>query len=148
MIYYTYVLKSVKDHKLYIGHTRNLKKRLKEHSSRLVLATKNRLPLKLIYYEAYIEKQDAIGRIIHAGRQSVKDLFDLYYLSKDYRPLSEFFFEYFSYDKAESLIAWYRGFNRMRLKIELLELIPNVDTAKIIEHLDNELLKKLPEKII
>ncbi|MFH1776605.1 MAG: nucleotidyl transferase AbiEii/AbiGii toxin family protein, partial [Candidatus Omnitrophota bacterium] len=29
-----------------------------------------------------IKKQDAAGRIIHAGRQSVKDLFDIYYLSK------------------------------------------------------------------
>lgn len=95
-----------------------------------------------------IKKQDLTGRIIHAGRQSVKDLFDLYYLSKHYRPLSEFFFEYFSYDKVESLIAWYRGFNRMNLKIELLDLVPNVDTARIIKHLDNELLKKLPEKLI
>jgi len=95
-----------------------------------------------------IKKQDLTGRIIHAGRQSVKDLFDLYYLSKHYRPLSEFFFEYFSYDKAESLIAWYRGFNRMNLKIELLDLVPNVDTAKVIKHLDNELLRKLPEKLI
>ena len=95
-----------------------------------------------------IKKQDLTGRIIHAGRQSVKDLFDLYYLSKHYRPLSEFFFEYFSYDKVESLIAWYRGFNRMNLKIELLDLLPNVDTAKVIKHLDNELLRKLPEKLI
>jgi len=95
-----------------------------------------------------IKKQDLTGRIIHAGRQSVKDLFDLYYLSKHYRALSEFFFEYFSYDKAESFIAWYRGFNRMNLKIELLDLVPRVDTARVIEHLDNELLKKLPEKLI
>lgn len=95
-----------------------------------------------------IKKQDLTGRIVHAGRQSVKDLFDLYYLSKHYRPLSEFFFEYFSYDKVESSLAWYRGFNRMRLKIELLDLVPNIDTAKIIKHLDNEFLKKLPEKLM
>ena len=95
-----------------------------------------------------VKKQDSIGRIIHAGRQSVKDLFDLYYLSKHYQPLSEFFFEYFSYDKVESFVAWYRGFNRMKLKIELLDLVPNIDTAKVIKYLDNEFLKKLPEKLI
>lgn len=95
-----------------------------------------------------IKKQDATGRIIHAGRQSVKDLFDIYYLSEHRKPLSEFFLEYFSYDKAESLIAWYKGFNRMNLKVELLDLIPKVDTAKVIKHLDDEILKKLPEKLI
>jgi len=95
-----------------------------------------------------IKKQDAAGRIIHAGRQSVKDFFDLYYLSKHHKSLSEFFFEYFSYDKAESLIAWHRGFNRMDLKIELLDLVPNVDTAKVVKHLDDEILKKLPERLM
>ena len=90
----------------------------------------------------------AAGRTIPTGRQSVKDLFDLYCLSKRRQPLSEFFFEYFSYDKAEALIAWYRGFNRMNLKIELLELVPKVVTAGVIRHLDDEILKKLPEKLL
>ncbi len=95
-----------------------------------------------------VKKQDTTGRVIHAGRQSGKDLFDLYYLSKHHQPLSEFFFEYFSYDKAESLIAWYRGFNRMNLKVELLDLVQKTDTARVLKHLDDELLKKLPEKLI
>lgn len=110
--------------------------------------------LEDIYYRkisagmGLVKKEDATGRIIHAGRQSVKDLFDLYCLSKHHQPLSEFFFEYFSYDKAESLIAWYRGFNRMDLKVELLDLIPKINTAEVIKHLDEEILKKLPEKLI
>lgn len=95
-----------------------------------------------------VKKEDKTGRIIHAGRQSVKDLFDLYYLSKQHEPISEFFFEYFSYDKVESFVAWHRRFNRMNLKIELLDLVPNVDTAEIIKHLDSEVLKKIPEKLI
>jgi len=110
--------------------------------------------LEDIYYRkisaamGVIKKQDTTGRVIHAGRQSGKDLFDIYYLSKQHKPLSEFFLEYFSYDKAESLIAWYRGFNRMNLKIELLDLVPNIDTGKVIKHLDSEILKKLPEKLM
>lgn len=110
--------------------------------------------LEDIYYRkisaglGLVRKEDATGRVIHAGRQSVKDLFDLYYLSKHHRPLSDFFFEYFSYDKTEGFIAWYRGFNRMDLKIELLDLIPKVDTNEVIKYLDSEILKKLPEKLI
>lgn len=95
-----------------------------------------------------IKKQDNVGRVIHAGRQSVKDLFDLYYLSEQHKFLSEFFLEYFSYDKAESLIAWYRGFNRMNLKIELLDLVPGIDAGKVLKCLDDEILRKLPEKLM
>ncbi|OPX29766.1 MAG: hypothetical protein B1H08_03090 [Candidatus Omnitrophica bacterium 4484_171] len=93
-------------------------------------------------------KQDVTGRVIHTGRQSVKDLFDIYYLSKYHQALSEFFLEYFSYDRAESLISWYRSFSRVNLKIELSDLAPKVDIAEVIKHLDKELLKNLPEKLI
>ena len=62
--------------------------------------------------------------------------------------LSEFFFEYFPYGKAEAIVAWYRGFNRMDLKIELMDLVPKVDTAKVITHLDDEILKRIPERLI
>jgi len=103
---------------------------------------------KLAAAMGVVKKEDATGRVISAGRQSVKDLFDLYYLSRHFQPLSEFFFEYFSYDKAESLIVWYRGFNRLDLKVGLLELVSKVDTAKVMKHLDDEILKKLPEKLI
>ncbi len=95
-----------------------------------------------------IGKEDISGRVIHAGRQSVKDLFDLYYLSTHHIPLTDFFLEHFSYDKAEAIIAWYRGFNRMDLKIGLMDLVPGIDTDKVIRHLDTELLKKLPDKLI
>ncbi len=36
----------------------------------------------------------------------------------------------------------------MNLKIELGELVPKVDTAAVIEHLDGEILRKIPEKLI
>ena len=110
--------------------------------------------LEDIYYRkisagiGMVRKEDSTGRVIHAGRQSAKDIFDIYYLSKHHQPLSDFFFEYFSYHKAEVLIAWYRGLNRMRLKVELLDLVPKVDTAGVIKHLDDEILKKLPDKLM
>lgn len=62
MFYYTYVLRSNKDRDLYIGWTNDLKSRVKEHNSGKVEATKNRLPLKLIYYEACLSREGAIKR--------------------------------------------------------------------------------------
>jgi putative endonuclease len=61
-MYYTYVLISKKDNGLYIGWTDNLKHRLKKHVSGKVLSTRSRLPVKLVYYEACINKSKAIKR--------------------------------------------------------------------------------------
>jgi len=61
-MYYTYILKSGKDGKLYIGFCNDLKNRLERHNARYVKATKDRLPLKLIYYEACLDKQKALKR--------------------------------------------------------------------------------------
>jgi len=61
-MYYTYVLKSKKDNKLYIGYSEDLKERMKKHHGGKVISTKNRRPLLLIYYEAYLDKADAKGR--------------------------------------------------------------------------------------
>jgi len=61
-MYYTYVLESTKDQKLYIGWTNDLKKRLEKHNSGKVPSTELRKPLKLIYYEACLSKEAAIKR--------------------------------------------------------------------------------------
>lgn len=61
-MFYTYVLRSEKDKKYYIGCTDNLIKRIKEHNNGLVQATKFRRPLKLVYYEACISKINAYKR--------------------------------------------------------------------------------------
>ena len=62
MFYYTYILKSIKDKKLYTGYTNNLKLRFELHQKGLVASTKDRRPLKLIYYEACLSKKDATHR--------------------------------------------------------------------------------------
>jgi putative endonuclease len=61
-MYYTYVLKSEKDDKYYVGSTSNLKERLKLHNNGNVKSTKCRRPLSLIYYEACLSKTKAIRR--------------------------------------------------------------------------------------
>lgn len=62
MMFYTYVLKSSKDGNLYIGWTNDVDHRLGEHNEGLVNATKYRLPLELVYYEACLSKEAAISR--------------------------------------------------------------------------------------
>jgi len=61
-MYYTYLLESQKDSGWYIGYTNDLKNRFLEHSKGKVISTKNRLPIELIYYEAYINRIDAKKR--------------------------------------------------------------------------------------
>lgn len=59
---YVYVLISLKDRRLYVGTTSDLKKRFQNHNSGYVLATKSRRPFHLLYYEGYSEISDAKRR--------------------------------------------------------------------------------------
>ena len=103
---------------------------------------------KVIAAIGYRRKENLVGKVIAAGRQTTKDLFDLYYLSSHHLSLSDFFLEYFSMDKVESLVAWYRGFSGMKVKLELMDLVSGVDTAEVFRHLDDEILRKLPDKVL
>jgi putative endonuclease len=61
-MYYVYILKSLKDHMLYIGSTNNLEKRFKDHNKGKVFSTKSRIPFEIIYHEAYKAESDARKR--------------------------------------------------------------------------------------
>ncbi len=61
-MFYTYLLKSEKDQKYYIGSSSHLKKRFDNHCHGKVKSTKNRRPLKLVYYESYVNKKLAMTR--------------------------------------------------------------------------------------
>ena len=61
-MFYTYILKSQADDKLYVGFCKDLRKRVQEHNLGKVKATKSRAPLQLIYYEACLSKDKALKR--------------------------------------------------------------------------------------
>ena len=61
-MFYVYLLHSARDNGFYIGFSTDLKRRLSEHRRGVSFATKSRGPWKLIYYEAYTEREDAEGR--------------------------------------------------------------------------------------
>ena len=58
IMYFVYILKSLKDNHLYIGRTNDIKRRLAEHNRGAVSATKSRKPfilLKMIEAESEME---------------------------------------------------------------------------------------------
>ena len=61
-MYYIYVLLSEADGNFYTGSTPDLKRRFAAHCAGKVRSTRDRRPLKLIYYEASLSKDDAIRR--------------------------------------------------------------------------------------
>jgi len=62
MFYYVYVLQSKKDKNFYTGYTKNLKLRFEQHIKGAVASTKDRRPLRVIYYEACLSQTDATHR--------------------------------------------------------------------------------------
>lgn len=60
IMFYTYVLKSIKNGNLYVGSTNDLRRRFKEHNSgQGGEYTRKNKPFVLIYYEAYLLYKDA-----------------------------------------------------------------------------------------
>lgn len=62
MDYFVYILRSIKDGKLYIGQTHNLEKRIERHNNGQVRSTKSRRPLELIYQETYKTRIETMAR--------------------------------------------------------------------------------------
>ncbi len=61
-MYFVYVLYDKKLKKFYIGVTKDIERRLREHKRGNTLATKNFQNFDLVYYEACICKEDAYER--------------------------------------------------------------------------------------
>lgn len=57
------------------------------------------------------------------GRQEAKDFFDLYFLSTTFMPMSKFALEYCVPGQIESIVVWYRTYDRMAMKLGLLDII-------------------------
>jgi putative endonuclease len=64
-MYYVYFLASESTKWVYIGWTTDLQRRLAEHNAGESTYTKHRGPWKLIYYEAYLNREDAEEREKH-----------------------------------------------------------------------------------
>ncbi len=73
-----------------------------------------------------IEATDSVGRKSFAGgRQEAKDFYDLYFLSVTFMPLSIYVERYCGQPQKESIIIWFRTYNRLEMKLGLIEIITN-----------------------
>ncbi|ETB63553.1 TPA: excinuclease ABC subunit C [Candidatus Nomurabacteria bacterium] len=84
MFYYTYILKSKKDGKLYTGNTKDLRKRLTQHNRGYSTYTKGKGPFEVIYYEACLLEEKARSREIYLksgiGKRYLKNRLGASYL--------------------------------------------------------------------
>jgi len=78
IVYYVYVLKSDLDNHFYTGQTKDIDARLSLHNSGKVNSTKRYKPWKIVYYEKYITRNEAVKREKHlksrAGRKWLKQI--------------------------------------------------------------------------
>ncbi|MBP9869255.1 GIY-YIG nuclease family protein [Patescibacteria group bacterium] len=61
-MYYVYFIESEKLHRRYIGFSENIEQRIQYHNQGKNVSTRYGSPWRLIYYEAYLSKADALGR--------------------------------------------------------------------------------------
>jgi putative endonuclease len=83
-MYYVYLLENNLNKRWYIGYTSDLKRRINEHNnSKGGKTTKQGLSWTLIYYEAYLNKNDANGREIFlksgSGHRFIKKQLKYYF---------------------------------------------------------------------
>jgi putative endonuclease len=59
-MHYVYILYSEKIRKRYVGSTSDLRERIERHNSGKSVFTSKGIPWELLYYEAFISKNDAL----------------------------------------------------------------------------------------
>jgi len=62
MGYYVYVLQSLKDKRYYIGFTTDVEARLRFHNAGLQRSTRHRIPFRLVLFEEFATKEEALKR--------------------------------------------------------------------------------------
>lgn len=93
---------------------------------------------------------DMVGRkTVKGGRQEAKDFYDLFCLSQIFMKLSDFSFRYGTPVIRELLLRWFRTYNRLDMKTELIELglKKNVDYSGIERHFKQEIGKILEQEV-
>ena len=61
-MFYAYVIKSIDHNYYYKGHCEDIEKRLTQHNNGLTKSIKPYIPFKLVYFEVFTNREDAIKR--------------------------------------------------------------------------------------
>ena len=73
-MYFTYILQSEVDKSFYIGYTSDLQKRLSGHNAGMSRYTSKKAPWKIVYFESFETKSEAIKRELFLKRQKSREL--------------------------------------------------------------------------
>ena len=77
-MFYAYVIKSIDHNYYYKGHCEDIEKRLTQHNNGLTKSIKPYIPFKLVYFEVFTNREDAIKREKYfksgEGRQFLKNI--------------------------------------------------------------------------
>ena len=104
---------------------------------------------KIIAISGTIPEVDVVGRQITVGRRKARDIFDIYKLSKEIKPLSEFLKD-IPQNLQRGAIHWYRTFSRREFQLDLLDLDiyeKKIDSKEIIIYLENQIKKFIDDEI-
>jgi hypothetical protein len=96
------------------------------------------------------KKDDITGkREIIGGREEGKNIFDLYFLSSTFTPLSEFVYKYCDRVIIENLVIWFRKYDRFKIKSEISDLKTEhkIDYYKIERHFKEEIDKIIEKEV-
>ncbi|MEO5946761.1 MAG: GIY-YIG nuclease family protein, partial [Chitinophagaceae bacterium] len=81
IMYFAYVLKSIKHDYYYKGHCKDLEKRIQQHNSGMTESIRPYIPFKLAYFEKFEIESDAVAREKYfkssAGRRYLKKVMDM-----------------------------------------------------------------------
>ena len=92
---------------------------------------------------------DAAGREMISGRNEVRDVIDLFYLSKKITPLGVFLSK-MPPAQQRGMVKWYRSFSRQDFKIDFLDYEiydKKLDAVSIIRYLEEEINEFMAEQV-
>ena len=72
-MYYVYILKSLKTERFYIGYSNDIQARLVRHNAGATPSTKSGRPWRIVYYEKFSTKTDAIKREREIKKQKSRE---------------------------------------------------------------------------
>ena len=76
MRYTTYILQSEQDNSYYIGQTEDIEKRLEYHNKGLSKYTSTKTPWKIVYFEEFETRKEAIQRELFLKKQRNKAFYN------------------------------------------------------------------------
>ncbi len=82
MKYYVYVLRSIRFERNYVGFSSDVEKRLKEHNGGKTKSTKGYRPWRILFYEEFSTKKEALDREKYLKSGIGRDYIKRKYLAK------------------------------------------------------------------